>query len=143
MAAIRYVAVVGSRSLSSSWEPRVASVVRSLLGRGFGIGSGGAVGADLFAIRALVNAGLGACTTSVVTLPGDVSVAPRDCRRSLARFAALGGSVVSGSLVRGASRDAAVTALKSRTAALAESAAGVVAFLCVCTRRQVRTALGR
>ncbi|MDD5559017.1 hypothetical protein [Candidatus Methylomirabilis sp.] len=129
MAAGRYVAVVGSRSLPSSWEPRVASVVRSLLGRGLGVGSGGAVGADLFTLRSLVNAGGGACATSVVTLPGDVSVAPRDCRGSLARFSALGGSVVSGSLVRGASRDVAVAALKSRTAALVESAAGVVAFL--------------
>ncbi|MBZ0159100.1 hypothetical protein [Candidatus Methylomirabilis sp.] len=129
MAALRYVAVVGSRSLPSSWEPRVASVTHSLLGRGFGIGSGGAVGADLFALRTVVDAGGGGCGSSVVHLPGDNSLAPRDCRPSLVRFAALGGSVVSGSLIRGASRDVAVTALKSRTAALVESAAGVVAFL--------------
>lgn len=52
----------------------VASVVRSFLGRGFGIGSGGV---DLFALRALVNAGGGVCATSVVALPGDLSVAPK------------------------------------------------------------------
>ncbi|MBW2000018.1 MAG: DNA-processing protein DprA [Deltaproteobacteria bacterium] len=46
------VAVVGSRSLPLSWRPRVSAVVSSLLNRGFSVVSGGALGADLFALRA-------------------------------------------------------------------------------------------
>jgi len=37
----------------------------------------GAVGADFFVLRALTDAGSRACVTSVVTLSGDVSVAPK------------------------------------------------------------------
>ena len=48
------IAVVGSRSLPSSWSSRVDSVVACLLARGRFVGSGGAVGADLFALRSLV-----------------------------------------------------------------------------------------
>ena len=61
-----YIAVVGSRSLPSSWAPRVAAVVSSLLSRGHFVGSGGALGADLFALRALVSQGRSACSGSVV-----------------------------------------------------------------------------
>ena len=125
----RFVAVVGARSLPASWAPRVVSVVRALVGRGVGIGSGGALGAELFALGAVVRAGRAACASSVVYLPGDPGLAPRACRGVLTRFAALGGAVVPGVLGPEASQEEAVAALKSRTRALVRAAAGVVAFL--------------
>ena len=42
MARQRIVAVVGARALPDEWMPKVAAVVRHFLGRGWGIGSGGA-----------------------------------------------------------------------------------------------------
>ncbi len=125
----RFVAVVGARSLPASWAARVVAVVRWLLGRGVGIGSGGALGADLFALGAVVRAGRAACGSSVIYLPGDPAQAPRVSRGLLNRFAALGGAVVPGPLASGASPDEAVAPLKSRTSALIHGAAGVVAFL--------------
>jgi len=49
-----YVAVVGSRSVSSLVPPQVRSVVSSLTVRGYGIGSGGALGADQCALVSLL-----------------------------------------------------------------------------------------
>ncbi len=59
MAAHRFVAVVGSRKLPQAWALQVAEVVRFFLARGWGIGSGGARGADQFALEAVVAAGAG------------------------------------------------------------------------------------
>ena len=57
MAAQGFVAVVGARVLPEACAPQVAAVVGFLLGRGWGIGSGGARGADAFALGAVVAAG--------------------------------------------------------------------------------------
>ena len=72
MAAQGFVAVVGSRVLPETAAGQVAAVVRFFLSRGWGIGSGGAHGADTYALRAVVEAGAGACARSVVFLPGKV-----------------------------------------------------------------------
>ncbi len=49
MAAYRFVAVVGARALPEACASQVAEVVRFFVGRGWGIGSGGARGADEYA----------------------------------------------------------------------------------------------
>ena len=59
MAAHRFVAVVGARALPKSWASQVGAVVGHFLERGWGIGSGGARGADQFALEAVLAAGLG------------------------------------------------------------------------------------
>lgn len=73
MAADRFVAVVGARVLPEAWASRVAEVVRFFVGRGWGIGSGGARGADEYALRALLAAGRAACARSVVFLLGSLA----------------------------------------------------------------------
>jgi hypothetical protein len=94
MVADRFVAVVGARALPEAWAPQVAEVVRFLLGRGWGIGSGGARGADEYALRAVLKAGRKACSRSVVFLPGALA----DSRSGLLRaFIRRGGRVVEGS----------------------------------------------
>jgi predicted Rossmann fold nucleotide-binding protein DprA/Smf involved in DNA uptake len=55
---LRSIGVVGARSLSSEYEDKVGDIVEDLLGRGFHIASGGAVGADEFAIARLVHIGM-------------------------------------------------------------------------------------
>ena len=54
MAGDRFVAVVGVRALPEAWAPRVAEVVRFFTARGWGIGSGGARGADQFVLEAVL-----------------------------------------------------------------------------------------
>ena len=74
MARHRFVAVVGARELPESWAERVEAVVQFFVGRGWGIGSGGARGADQYALAAVVAAGRAACARSVVFLPGTPGV---------------------------------------------------------------------
>jgi predicted Rossmann fold nucleotide-binding protein DprA/Smf involved in DNA uptake len=97
-----YVSVVGSRVLPSSWASRVDSVVGCLLSRGFFVGSGGARGTDLFALRSLVWHGRRACSGSVVFLAGGLGSAPPVSVPWLSRFVRLGGRVVVGPASPGA-----------------------------------------
>src|ERR1700675_4341309 len=96
----------------------MADVVRCFLSRGWGIGSGGARGADQYALTAVLAAGPSACARSAVFLPGALP------QRSdtLHAFVAHGGRVVPGA---GAGR----RALLARSRRLARQSAGVVAFL--------------
>ena len=50
----KYICVVGSRSLACEIAGKVSSIVAHLISRGYAIGAGGAIGADLFALKALV-----------------------------------------------------------------------------------------
>jgi hypothetical protein len=119
MAARGVVAVVGSRQLPSSFASHVQSVVSFFIERGWGIGSGGARGADQFALEAVLATGRSGCARSVVFLPGR----PRGARsRPLGVFVARGGHVVPGA---GVGRQA----LLARSARLARASSGVVAFL--------------
>jgi hypothetical protein len=113
------VAVVGARALPGGWMEPVSQMVRHFLDRGWGIGSGGAAGADAYALRAVVAAGPDACRRSVIYWPGPVPVAPTG---TLAAFVAQGGRVVGGA---GTGR----AALLARSRALVDRASGVVAVL--------------
>jgi hypothetical protein len=119
MAAHRFVAVVGARLLPESAAPQVAAVVQFFLSRGWGIGSGGARGADAFALQAVLCAGSQACARSVLFLPGAL---PARHGGALCAFAARSGRVAAGT---GSGR----VALLTRSRRLAHASAGVVAFL--------------
>jgi hypothetical protein len=119
MTARGFVAVVGSRELPRAWASQVAAVVGFFIERGWGIGSGGARGADQFALEAVVAAGAAACARSIVFLPGAHSAAPGG---ALGAFVARGGRVVAGAGVGRA-------ALLGRSRRLACASSGVVAFL--------------
>jgi predicted Rossmann fold nucleotide-binding protein DprA/Smf involved in DNA uptake len=124
-----YVSVVGSRVLPSSWASRVDSVVGCLLARGLFVGSGGARGADLFALRSLVRRGRGACSGSVVFLAGGLDSAPSVSAPWLARFVRLGGRVVVGPAPACAPRAEFVSALFARSRSLVSGSSGLVAFV--------------
>jgi predicted Rossmann fold nucleotide-binding protein DprA/Smf involved in DNA uptake len=123
----RLVAVVGSRALPASWAGRASQVVKDLARRGRLVGSGGALGADLFALQAVLQ--LGAVEGSQVFLPGSVSQAPAASARLLHAFVSQGGEVVSGPAVPGCSRHDYVAALFNRSQALVRASVGVVAFV--------------
>ena len=111
-----YVAVVGSRSVSIQVPAQVNSVVASLVVRGYGIGSGGALGTDQWALSALLLVATPAvlaqsrlclawvCSTSL----------PASVRGSVVRFTALGGQVIPGWAAPGAPYRLVVQALRAR-----------------------------
>ena len=93
-----YVAVVGSRSVSSLVPAQVRSVVASLVVRGYGIGSGGALGADQCALVSLLSV-----ATPTVLAQSRLCLAwvchsslPASVRGSVVRFTALGGQGIPG-----------------------------------------------
>jgi len=122
------VGVVGSRALPASFAPLVSSVVRSYLSRGFVVASGGALGADAFALSALLQhdtASSGVIFSAWQSLAGfPVSVRPL-----VQQFMASGGRVVWGSSAPGASRQHAVSALLSRNRRLVSASSVIVAFM--------------
>jgi predicted Rossmann fold nucleotide-binding protein DprA/Smf involved in DNA uptake len=122
------VAVVGSRSLPAAWADKVRQVVAALSRRGCQVASGGALGADLFALQAVVSSCR--CQGARVFLPGSVQQAPWACQAALQSFVSGGGTVVPGSAPVAAPRDQFITALFARSAALAQAATGgVVGFV--------------
>jgi predicted Rossmann fold nucleotide-binding protein DprA/Smf involved in DNA uptake len=122
------VGVVGSRCLPASFSPVVSSVVSSLLASGARLASGGALGADSFALSALL--GQGAAPRGVVYSPwSSVSGFPASVRPQVSRLLASGGQVVWGSVAPGAPRGQVVSALLGRNRRLVSSCVGLVAFL--------------
>jgi predicted Rossmann fold nucleotide-binding protein DprA/Smf involved in DNA uptake len=126
---MKLVAVVGSRKLPATWADRVSKIVQDLLCRGNRIGSGGALGADLFALQAVVRFGRKACEGSRIYLAGSILQAPHVCRSSLQQFEALGGSIISGTAAgKATARSEYIGALFDRSIELVKASSGLVAF---------------
>jgi DNA recombination-mediator protein A len=124
----RLVGVVGSRSLPASFAPLVSSLVSLLVDQDFGVASGGASGADAFALSALL--GQGAASRSVLfSAWPSVSGFPLAVRPQVASFLSAGGQVVWGSVVPGSSRHAVVSGLFARSRQLVSASCCLVAFL--------------
>jgi len=119
---------VGSRSLPASFSPLVSSLVASFLARGFQVASGGAVGADQFALSALVEQGASASGV-LFSAWSSVSGFPVSVRPTVGRFQASGGQVVWGPGSPGAPRQQVVSALLGRNRHLVSACSCVVAFL--------------
>jgi hypothetical protein len=135
-----FVWVLGSRSLSRSWFPFVSRVVAAFARSGLGVASGGALGADLFALRALllVLPSLPASVRGRVRSSSLVSAAwcsfagfPAAVRPVVSQASRLGVPVVWGSASPGCPRSVAASALLARSRRLAVSGrlVGCVAFV--------------
>ena len=122
------VGVVGSRSLSASFAPLVSSVVSFFLSRGFRVASGGAVGADSFALSALLQQG-SASRGVIFSAWSSAYGFPASVRPQVAQFLASGGQVVWGPSSPGAPRQQAVSALLGRNQRLVSACSVLVAFL--------------
>lgn len=124
----RLVGVVGSRSLPVSFAPVVDRVVSLFLSRGYSVASGGAVGADSFALFALLRQG--SCSRGVVySAWSSISGFPSSVQPDIERFIAAGGRVIWGSAPAGSPRHIAVPALLGRNRRLVSASSVVVAFL--------------
>jgi len=124
----RLVGVVGSRSLPVSFFPLVSSVVSFFLARCFRVASGGALGADSFALSALLERS-SASSGVVFSAWSSASGFPSSVRPLVSRFLASGGVVVWGSASPGGSRSSVVSALLGRNERLVSSCSVLVAFL--------------
>ena len=122
------VGVIGSRSLPVRFAPLVDQVVALFLSRGFSVASGGALGADSFALSAVLRAG--ASPRGVVfSAWSSISGFPSCVRADVERLIAAGGRVVWGSASVGSPRPVAVSALLGRNRRLVSASSVVVAFL--------------
>jgi predicted Rossmann fold nucleotide-binding protein DprA/Smf involved in DNA uptake len=124
----RLAGVIGSRSLPVSFAPLVYHIVSLLLSRGYGIASGGAVGADSFALAAVIRRGV-ASRCVIYSAWASASGFPSSVQPQVSRFLASGGQVVWGSCPVGASRQEAVSALLGRNRRLVSASSVIVAFL--------------
>lgn len=124
----RLVGFVGSRSLPASFSPLVSSLVSSFCARGFRVASGGAVGADQYALSAVVDQGHSSSTT-VFSAWVSLSGFPVSVRPTVSRFIVSGGQVVWGVGVSGGSRQSVVSALLGRNRRLVSACSVLVAFL--------------
>jgi len=122
------VGFVGSRSLPASFAPRVSSLVSAFLARGFRVASGGASGADAFALAALLQQGASASGVIFSAWPS-VSGFPVPIRPLVSSFAASRGQVIWGGVAPGSSRHAVISALFARSCRLVSSCTCLVAFL--------------
>ncbi|MFA5098281.1 MAG: DNA-processing protein DprA [Candidatus Margulisiibacteriota bacterium] len=123
-----FVGVVGSRSLPVRFAPLVDQVVAAFLSRGYSVASGGAVGADQFALSAVLRQGASARGV-VYSAWASVSGFPSSTQADIGRFIAAGGQVVWGSASAGSPRPVAVSALLGRNRRLVSGSSVVVAFL--------------
>ena len=124
----RLAGVIGSRSLPVSFAPLVSRVVSLLLSRGYGIASGGAVGADSFALAAVIQRGVSPRCT-IYSAWASASGFPSPVQPQVSRFLASGGQVVWGIGSPSQPRSVVVSALLGRDSRLVASCLLVIAFV--------------
>jgi len=124
----RLAGVIGSRSLPASFAPLVSRVVSLLLSRGYSIASGGAVGADSFALEAVIQQGASA-RGIIYSAWSSASGFPSSVQSQVSSFLASGGQVVWGSASPSQPRSSVVSALLGRNRRLVSASSVVVAFL--------------
>jgi len=124
----RGIGVIGARALPDTYQEQVSAVVRFLLGRDYQIHSGGALGADLFALQAVIEQS--AFSRTVVFSPWtSTSGFPVAVQRYIERFVSHSGRVDWGLVRPHSSRSLVVTGLLARNQRLVSASSGIVGFL--------------
>ncbi len=122
------VGVIGARALPASFQGQVSQVISYLLQKGYRINSGGALGADQFALQAVISQG--ACSrASIYSAWQAVSGFPHQVQPSVEHLLSHGGSVVWGVVAPRSTYQAVSVGLLARNLKLVKSSYGLVAFL--------------
>jgi hypothetical protein len=122
------IGIIGARALPDSFREQVSAVVRYLLERDYQIHTGGAMGADQFALEAVISSG--AYDRAVLFSAWScVAGFPRSVQRHVDYFISHQGRVDWGFVQPGASRAIAISGLLARNTRLVSASSGVVAFL--------------
>jgi predicted Rossmann fold nucleotide-binding protein DprA/Smf involved in DNA uptake len=125
---VRGIGIVGARALPDDFRDQVSGVVRYLLERGYSIHTGGAMGADLFALRAVIDSGA-IDRGMIFSAWSSADGFPRDVLRYVDYFVSHRGRVSWGITPAHSSRSLAVAGLISRNQRLVRASVGLVAFL--------------
>ena len=128
VAKIRSVGVIGTRTLGFQHADKVGLVTEDLLGRGYHIASGGAIGTDQFVIDRLLDLGRsheGTVYAAWKHYPGF----PVKVRSLVRTFKERGGSIIWGQAEGKEPAFVLKTAYLSRNERLVEAGYGLVAFI--------------
>jgi predicted Rossmann fold nucleotide-binding protein DprA/Smf involved in DNA uptake len=124
----RGIGLVGARALPASFQGQVSAIVSYLLSRGYRIHSGGALGADQFALQSVISQG--SCSQAVIySAWQSVAGFPRQVQPSVEHLVSHGGSVVWGVVATRSARQAVSVGLLARNLKLVKASYGIVAFL--------------
>lgn len=122
-----YIGVIGSRQLPASYKEKVKQIVEQLLKEGYDIASGGATGADNYALEALLE--LSAAHRGLIFSPWqEIDQFPIPVRDNIREFVMQGGKVLWGDTPPHASRQTVVAGLLGRNIRLVSGAVGLIAF---------------
>ena len=122
------VGVIGARSLPECYKGKVFEVVEYLVAKGYQINSGGACGADQFALEALVS--LEACAKGVLFSAWTyIQGFPKAVQSSVNTFLLSNGQINWGLVSPKACRPSVVAGLLERNERLVTDSDGLVAFL--------------
>ena len=138
----RFVAVVGARALPVRYAEFVEQVVLSILASGSGIVTGGALGADSFALTALLRCSA-ASRSLIHSAFSSISGFPASVRPLVSQFLSSGGEVQWGPAAPGDPYPEVVSALLQRNQRVVSSSIEVIAFIhgdSRGTRRTIRLA---
>ena len=125
----KLIGIIGSRTLPEEYKGKVKDMVKYLLGKGYDIASGGAIGADAYALDALLE--LGQAHRGVIFSPWKhVIQFPETVQPMIQKFLAEGGRVEWGEVPCEAGRNAVVAGLLHRNIRLTQAVYGLVAYLC-------------
>ncbi|MDR2407920.1 MAG: DNA-protecting protein DprA, partial [Bacteroidales bacterium] len=122
------IGIVGSRELPESFRGQVADVVRYLLDRGYRIHSGGAIGADLFALQSVIDYGAYS-RAAIFSAWSGISGFPRIVQSYIQQYIHHGGCVHWGVVQPHSSRRMVIDGLLLRNSRLVRASCGLVAFL--------------
>ena len=134
----KIIGIIGSRTLHHSFKPAVFSAVEFLLNQGYLIATGGAIGADLFAVECLLS--LGAAEKSIVfSAWQNMSGFPKEILPLIHQLQAQGGQIICGSAHPGHSKEQIRNALLARNTNLVNHSHGLVAFINETSRGSIYT----
>lgn len=122
----RLLGVVGSRSLGYQYADHVGEVVDDVLGRGYHVATGGAIGTDEFALCRLLRTGHADHCTVFAAWKGYEGF-PAKVRSSIRQFKEYGGNILWGPA--GKNEALVKTALLMRNIRLVDACYGLVAFI--------------
>ncbi len=124
----RGIGIIGARALPDSFREQVSAVVRYLVEHGYQIHSGGALGADLFCLQAVIEHS--ACSRGVIfSAWSSIAGFPREVQRFAEQFVSHSGRVEWGMTRPHSSHSLAVAGLLARNQRLVSASYGIVAFL--------------
>jgi predicted Rossmann fold nucleotide-binding protein DprA/Smf involved in DNA uptake len=122
------VGIVGARALPEEFKPKINEIVRYLVRKEYQIHTGGALGADLYALEALI--ALAAVQKGQLFSPwSSIQGFPREVQKHVEYYVEHRGKVFWGLVPAHSSRSVAIAGLLSRNQRLVNASSGIVAFL--------------